>query len=300
MVVVPSALVASAILSSPPKHFSFGEVLRTVKLFYGVLQDEGARFSSSVAEEEHLPRVLKETLDLLQKERRIHPVHKEHGETGEEAHLYEIHERNRRRLDYYKNSILHYLLPQVFVSVSLLANATKAVTFDRILEDTAFLRELFQQEFVFLPEENLRDRILLTLDHMIRRDLVREAPTGLTVAAGQRKDLLSLARLIQSYFESYFVVASSLKHIARRRLSQLRFLWRVRITAHRFYHTGRIQLPESISQINFKNAVQYLVDRKIILRQVDKTFREGTYYRLARERRKIHWRKVKTFMQIYY
>jgi glycerol-3-phosphate O-acyltransferase len=299
LVVVPTTIVASALLSSPLRAFSYGEVLRTVQLFYGVLEDEEARFSSSLADQDQLPSVLRETLDFFLKERLIYPVRIEQEESDDEAQLYEIHDKSRRRLDYYKNSILHYLLPQVFVSLSLLAKGAVAVPFDQIMEDSSFLRELFQQEFVFLPEEDLEDRIRLILDGMVQKNLLRKTAGGFSISASRRQDHLRLSRMIQSYFESYYVVGSSLKYIAERRLSQMRFLWRVRLTAHRFYHTGRIQLPESISQINFNNAIQYLVDQKIILRQVDKTFREGTYYRLIRERRKVHWRRVKMFLRVY-
>jgi glycerol-3-phosphate O-acyltransferase len=301
MVVIPTALSAAAILCCPStRGFTQREVAHQARLFYGVLQDEGVRFSSSISQERQLKRIIKETLELFQKEKLIQRVsiEQEDGEEEEEI-LYEIQDRNRRRLDYYKNSILHHLLPCAFVSASLLSAAGSRVSLRRIMIDAGFLRDLFGQEFVLLPEEDLEERIRLTLDHMVTLNLVRPVPDGFAVPTGRRQDLLSFARLIQSYFESYFVVGSSLKHIARRRLSQRRFLWRMRFTGHRLYQTGKIQLPESLSTINYTNAIQYLVDKRILLRQVDKTFVEGTYFSLTRERRKIHWGRTKGFLKIY-
>lgn len=301
VVVVPIALTAAAILCSPStRGFTQRGAMNLAQLFYRVLQDEGARFSSSLSEEIQIPKILKETLEFLQKDRLLQGVSAEQEEGEEEDEtLYEIHSRNRRRLDYYKNSILHYLLPYAFSSASLLAAKVSAVPLERFTEDAAFLRDLFGQEFVFLPEEDLEGRILLTLDRMSALNLVRPVPGGFALPPGRRQDLLGFARLIQSYFESYFIVGSSLKHISKRRLSQRRLLWRVRFTGHRLYQTGKIRLPESLSHVNYTNAIQHLVDQKIIIRQVDKTFREGTYFSLTQERRKIHWRKIKTFLQIY-
>jgi glycerol-3-phosphate O-acyltransferase len=162
-----------------------------------------------------------------------------------------------------------------------------------------FLRDFFRQEFVFLPEEDLAERVRRTLAGMVSRNLVGEIPGGYSVPTGRRQDLLFFARLIQSYFESYYVVGSTLKHISRRRLSQRVFMWRVRLTGHRFLQTRKIQLPESLSQVNYANAMDHLIQQKTILRQVDKAIREEVYLSLNRERRPIHWRRLKKFLRVY-
>ena len=300
-VVVPTALTAAAILSSSRRGFTYAEVLRCATLFYALLHDEGARLSSSLSHVELLPKAVRETLELFQRERLIQRVGvgREAGDEEHEDSIYEIQDRNRRALDYHKNSILHHFIPGAFVSVSLLSGGSTAVSMDRLLEDVSFLKDFFQQEFVFPPDEDLEPRTRRTLERMMARNLVRSVNGGFSVPSGRRQELLFLARLLQSYFESYFVVGSSLKAIANRRLSQRMFMWRVRFTGYRFYQTGKIQLPESLSHVNYANAIQYLVDQKIILRQVDKSFIEGVYYSLNRERRKIHWRRLKGFLRVY-
>ncbi len=301
MVVVPTSLAAVAILcSTSPRGFGQREVDHLARLFYRILQEEGACFSSSLSRGESLSWILKESLDHLQRERWIQRVSsgEEEGDEDEDT-FYSIGDRSRRRLDYYKNTILHYLLPYAFVAASLLANGVTPVPFHRLGEDIAFLRDLFRQEFVFLPEEDSEGRIRTTLERMSRLHLIRSTTEGYTVPPGRRPDLLAFARLIQSYFESYFVVGSSLRHLYKRRLSHRRFLWRVLFNGHRLYQTGKIRLPESLSNVNYINAIQYLVDQKIVLRHMDKTFREGIYYTLSLERRKIHWSRIKRFLRIY-
>jgi glycerol-3-phosphate O-acyltransferase len=302
MVVVPTALVAAAILCSPSaRGFTPRQATVLAHRFVEVLREEGAYFSSSLNEKDDLSESIRETMEFFQKERLIQGVKSGRLEADEEEEaFYEIQDRNRRRLDYYKNTILLYLLPYAFVSASLLVSKRTPVPADHIAEETVFLKDLFREEFVFLPEEDLESKIKLTLERMCTLGLIKQKFGGFVIATGRRQDLLGFARLIQSYFESYFVVGSSLKHIAKRRLSQRWFLWRMRFTGHRLYQTGRIQLPESLSQMNYMNAIQYLVDQKIILRQVDKTFREGTYFSLIPERRKTHWRRIKTYLGIFH
>jgi glycerol-3-phosphate O-acyltransferase len=302
MTVVPTALAAAAILSASPRGFSYREILRLTRDFYGVLRDEGARLSGSLANGDQLPAVLRDTLDGFQKEGLVSrvPVGQETpaGEDEEDL-LYNIQDRDRRQLDYYKNSILHYFLPCAFVSASLLSADRPVVGLDRVMQDTAFLRDFFQQEFVFLPGEDLESRIRETLKGMVSRGLIWEASDGFSVPTGRRPDLLGFARMIQSYFESYYVVGSTLKHISQRRLSHRVFLWRVRFTGHRLLQTRKIQLPESLSQVNYANAIDHLIRERIIQRQVDKAIREETYYSLSRERREIHWGKLKRFLRVY-
>jgi glycerol-3-phosphate O-acyltransferase len=282
-------------------------MLKTAHLFYAVVKKENVRFSSALNEEQHLDKVLKETMDHLQAERLIHRVNVAGEETDgdDEEALYATHDRNRRRLDYYKNSILHYFLPYAFVSASFLATGRPVVPKKKILEDAAFLRHLFSQEFVFPkfvfpPEADSAGSICNALDNLVQLRLLYRIDGGYAARSGRRPDLLSFARLIQSYFESYFVVGSSLRHIAHRRVSQRRFLWRVRFNGYRLYQTGRIRLPESLSQFNFQSAVHYLVDQKVILRQFDRSFREGgAYFILTPERRRLQWGRIKRFLRLY-
>jgi glycerol-3-phosphate O-acyltransferase len=301
MVVVPMSLAACAILCcSSVRGFTQREAVRVGKIIWRSLRESGARFSSTLDDEEKVPRCLVETLETLRRDKYIQKVHMgaQEMDEREEDVVYEIQDRARRRLDYYKNSILHYLLPYSFVALSVLAEGEGICSLDHVIEDAEFFRDLFRQEFVFLPGESLEGPIGRTLDHMVSASMLRAVDGGYVASKGKRKELMALGRLVQGYLESYYVVGSSLKYIAQRRLSQRVFLWRIRWTGHRMYHTGRVQLPEALSQVNYLNAIEYLVDKKIIMRQVDKTFREGVYYRLSLERRKIHWSKIKRFLRV--
>ncbi len=300
MTVVPTAFVASAALGCGLRGFCFGEILRIGSLMYWVLKRERARLASSMQEVTKIERVIWDTLEFFHKEgicRRI-------GEGREDRDLevetqFELEDRNRRQLDYYKNAILHHFLPYCFVAAAVLCTGKPLNSMEEILKEVEFLKKFFRQEFVFLPEEDLSQRVQDTLEGMVEHGLLWRSGMGYSAPAGRRPELLALARLVQGYFESYFVVGSSLKHLARRRLSQRVFLWRIRLNGARLYRSGRVRVPEALSEANYLNAIEFLVQEKILVRQTEGTVREGTYYRLSSERRPIHWRRLKRYMGVY-
>lgn len=300
MTVVPTAFVASAALACGLRGFCFGEILRIGRLMYWALEREKARLASSMQDPARIGRVIWDTLEFFHKE----GICKRIGEGGQDRDLelesqFELEDRNRRQLDYYKNAILHHFLPYSFVAAAFLCTGRPVIAGEEVLEEVDFLRNFFRQEFVFLPEEDLGQRVQNTLEGMVEYGLLWRSGQGYSAPAGRRPELLALARLVQGYFESYFVVGSSLKHLARRRLSQRVFLWRIRLNGARLYRSGKVRVPEALSEANYLNAIEFLVHEKILVRQVEGTVREGTYYTLSSERRPIHWRRLKKYMRVY-
>lgn len=300
MTVVPTAFVASAALASGLRGFCLQDIQRMGRLMYWVLRREGARLAASMQDANKVDRLVWETLEFFHKEgicRRVGGV-LEDGDLDTEIQ-FELEDRNRRQLDYYKNAILHHFLPYSFVAAAVLCAGRSISSRDEILDEVDFLRRFFKQEFVFLPEEDLSVRIEKTLDGMIEYGLLWRSGEGYSAPAGRRRELLGLARLVQGYFESYFIVGCSLRYLGRKRLSQRVFLWRVRLNGRRLYRNGRVRVPEALSEVNYLNAIEFLVHEKILIRQVEGTRREGTYYTLSSERRPIHWGRLKKYMRIY-
>lgn len=300
MTVVPTALVASAALASGLRGFCFGDVLRMGRLMHWVLGREKARMAASIQDVGRLERIMWETLEFFHKE----GICKRVREGSEDRDLdmecqFELEDRNRRQLDYYKNAILHHFLPYSFVAAVVLAGGRFSRSREEIVEEVDFLRRFFRQEFVFLPDEDVGSRIERTLEAMMDYGLIWRSGSGYSAPSGRRVELLGLARLVQGYFESYFIVGSSLKYLAKRRLSHRVFLWRVRLNGRRLYRSGAVRVAEALSEVNYLNAIEFLISEKIIVRQVEGKVREGTYYTLSSERRPIHWGRLKKYMRIY-
>ena len=76
---------------------------------------------------------------------------------GEETFYY-VDEDKKRELEYYKNSIIHCFIPHAFVAVSLLTGTEETKNEKAILEDYAFLKRLFKNEFVYDDGKDINER----------------------------------------------------------------------------------------------------------------------------------------------
>ncbi|NIR15518.1 MAG: hypothetical protein GWN86_16970, partial [Desulfobacterales bacterium] len=75
------------------------------------------------------------------------------GAEREEETFYYVEEEKKLELEYYKNSIIHFFIPHSFVAISLLTGQEEVKTLESIVVDYAFLRGLFESEFVFDGDE---------------------------------------------------------------------------------------------------------------------------------------------------
>ncbi len=300
MMVVPTFLTAAAILAVTKRGFSMNHLREVSSLFLDYLRHEEVNMTESLSKDENLDYALKETLEIFLDEKIIGDVRLEREERAEEDDpLFELNDKNRNNLEYYKNNLLHFLLPIAFVSVSLLSRKRNSIDLEGIKEDFSFMQNLFINDFVFPPDEGNDRFIESTLKYLLEKGLIRENNGCYLIQSRHLEDLLHFASLVQSSFEAYYIVGSSLKYIYRRRLPEWRFMRRVRSTGEKMLQTGEIQRAESLSNVSYQNAVQFLIDQKIILRHKDRGLIEGTYYTLTQERKKIYWKKAKDFLAIY-
>lgn len=300
--VVPSALVASAVIGADLKVCTKGAIVQMAGILMELLRRERARVAKELEGESRLEQVVSHVLEAFRRD----GIMRELGPVGEEADdssdgRFELSDRGRRRLDYYKNSIVHFLLFHCLCSLALLRGRNGMATAERVAEDVAFLLKVLRKEFVVPWDHPVEVSVRKALTDLREIGLVWRIDDRLIVPRGRRHELLGLARLVEGILEGYFVVAKSLRYLARRRLSQRAFLWRVWIQGHRMLGRGLVKAPEALSQVLYKNAVEYLVEEKIISRQVEVGIREGIYLSLSSEKRvrSRGWGRFKQLLAVY-
>lgn len=300
MMVIPTSLTAAAILAVTKKGFSMSHLREVASLFLDYLRNDEVNLTESLCKDETFDYALKETLEIFLDEKIVTAVRLEREERAEEEDpLFELNDKNRPNLEYYKNNILHFLLPISVVSVSLLSHKRNSIDLEGIKEDLAFMKDLFINDFVF-PSDEENDRFIeSTLNYMLQRDLIQENHGSYLVQGRHLEDLLHFTSLIQSSFEAYYIVGSSLKYLYRRLLPEWRFMRRVRSTGEKMLQIGKVQRAESLSSVSYQNAIQFMIDQKIILQHKDRGLIEGTYFTLTHQRKKIYWKKAKDFLAIY-
>jgi len=299
--VVPSSLVAAAIMAAGLKGCTVGSIVKMARVLVELLRKRGARITGELEDGAKLERTVERVLEAFRKEgilKEAVPVEEEGEEVPERR--FEVGERGRRRLDYYKNSIVHFVLFHCLCALSLLRWRNGVIRVDRVAEDVDFLLNILRREFIVPMEVPTQLSVSDALADLREMGLVWGVGDGLIVPRGKRGELLGIARLIQGVLEGYLVVAKSLKYLAKRRLSQRAFLWRVRIQGHRLLGKGVVLAPEALSQVVYGNAVEFLVEEKVIARQVEGGIREGIYLFLNREKRgRKGWGRFKQLLAGY-
>ncbi len=247
--VTPLSLVATAILADHRKGFHPSELIETVDVFLTFLNRSRAPVTDSLTD---ASRAVQETLPLLVDWKIIDLLEKM-GSADEP--FYYIEEEKQLELEYYKNSIIHFFIPHAFVSVSLLTGTEETKELESILEDYAFLRHLFRNEFVFDEKEDFRQEVLDLIEYFLKSAFLSGSPEngGYRITKLGFDKLPIFASMAKTFLESYWIAAKSMheKHGSKRG----EILKAMNTTAKRYHKLKIIDHIGALSPLNFKNAM---------------------------------------------
>lgn len=173
--------------------------------------------------------------------------------------VYIVRSEGRMHLDYYKNNMLHLLVPEALLACATVAKLQSGneIPPDTLASLTKFLSRLLKFEFVYEPGQSFEDLYTRTLDDFVTAGwLIRRGDGNLVVASLVRGALRLYARLLQSFIESYALMARSLRHLEGGPLPETAFLDRVQIDAQKAFDLGHVECYEAISKVNLTNALQ--------------------------------------------
>lgn len=261
--VTPFALVAAAFLTTPRRGVSLAEVKLILRIYYNYLRHREIRMADTLQD---LSRTVQDTIGLMEKNKWVELLADEE-DADEEERIYTMEDSSRLHLEYYKNNMIHFLLPAAYVSTSILAKESFEFNLEGVEEDLKFFRDFFKFEFVYDADENLRETIEQVLSYFTSQGFV--APTD-----GQRstyrishrglKALSSFANLLRNYFEAYWIVLRATRYLAKKPYSDRDFMKKVNSLANKLYKQEIVERFESISRITFENAIQYFCEKGVI------------------------------------
>ncbi len=94
------------------------------------------------------------------------------------------------------------------------------------------------------------------MPHQTIPDTYTLTPVGL-------RKLKSLAKFLKTYFESYWIVLQTFKENPRKKFNGKDRLKKIQSMGNRLYKRKEIDLPESLSKINYDNATNYFTTHKV-------------------------------------
>ena len=246
-IVTPLNLTATAILTNHRKGFYQDWLTHTVKLLHDFLRYKRTPFTDSFKE---ISSAIEDTMNLLIKWKVVERI--DQDDTDEEPFFF-VDDNKKLELDYYKNCIIHYFVPQSILALSLLRPRNKKLYINSILDNYLFLKNILRNEFLFEDKNSSIDEIKDSIRYFLFRNYIIE-DNGHYILTKEGADILPLwGKILKNYLESYWLVAHVLS--VEKNLEKKRVLQKIKNTARRFYKMGIIEHIESLSTLNFQNAL---------------------------------------------
>jgi len=252
-VVNATSVAACAILGGAPRGLLRHELTRRMQLVVDLLRLQDVGLTPALAKD---GGDFKEAIAFLLRSDLLRSASDARGEV-----LY-FDETRRRALDFYRNTILHYLAAPSFLARACLRGGSRA----KLGEELAFWIDLFYQEFFVPRGEVLAAHLDGYLDYFERCGQLERTETGLRATEKGAAYFRFLAAQTQSFPEAYLAAFSAVLRaepsIGGRRLER-----EVLEQFQRSQILGEAERPEAANPITFQNALDLLVRRGVLDRR---------------------------------
>ena len=239
LVVTPQSVVAAALLTNPERGLTLETVYERSKVFLDWLKYRGAPLSQSLLEDEK--KALKGALDTLTANHYV-TLHEETSEP-----LYAVEEDRRLKLEYFKNSSVHF-----FASIGVIATLLKrgaVFDADKLKADFEACRRLLKYEFRFSTSRPVNEHIKKITDFLITKD---------------KSAFIQFSNMIANYFESIKIALAPIKWQKIERMDEKELIKEMTANGKNMLLLGQIKHTEAISKANFTNALRLMCDQKIL------------------------------------
>lgn len=258
-VITPHAVVAAAVLNSGRSRLSHDRLLADVETYMTHLDYRGAHLADTLTVDP--ATAVAYVIDTYLQRKFIEPVPAAEGEeAGENGRFYTVNAARRPALDYYKNNCIAAFVPAAFTALTILDRDAFQFAAADIAPGFAELQNLFQNEFSDDPDKVPAVHVSENIQAFVHDAILIPHPTlpdtyNLT-SAGFRK-LKLYARFLQTYLESYWIALHFFMRYPRDFVESKDRLKKIGSMGSRMLKKGDVALPEALSRITYRNAVEY-------------------------------------------
>jgi glycerol-3-phosphate O-acyltransferase len=260
--ITPVGLVSAALLSHVRRGITATEVARRVELLRSLATEGGARLAPGLAgapTDPRLPGPVRDTLRGL-----VAALQVREQRAADEV-IYQVPDEKRTLLDYQRNAVIHRYVAPALVAAAVRAEGPQSG--EAVRDRALWLSRLFKLEFLYRPgatgDEVFAENaaLLMRLDALVRvEEELRPGPDLDTLAF--------LAEFTRAYLEAYRVAVSSVLEVARRAAVDRRALLRDTLERGRAaFLSGEVILRESLSKATLSNAIEWMVDQRILVEE---------------------------------
>lgn len=247
--VTPTSIAALVLLAWTRDEMSEEQLLSRIEGALEILEDLGARMSSSLRGD-GLRDAIREALGRFVQERSLIARTLDDGSLS-----YRIGARGRIALDYYKNNVLHYLVPAAIMSAAI-STARRELTDETLhtghVADWALrISRLLKNEVSFRSDAGFQANFAETADLLERHHIIaREDDRWIPL---RERDLAELTRLLGTFIRAYRAIAQVAATLATKELSEKKLLDQA-LTACKKMDNGP-DMPEAASQPVLRQAL---------------------------------------------
>ncbi|MGD9211201.1 MAG: 1-acyl-sn-glycerol-3-phosphate acyltransferase [Desulfobacteraceae bacterium] len=262
-VVTPYSLVAAALLNINKKRFSHTELMQNVETYLNYLIYQNAQladtlnFDSRHATENALENYI---------QRKIVERISEDKKDNDLGTVFSVVDAKRPVLEYYKNNSIAYFIPIALTAAAILKKDAFQFCAHDLHDQYSFLQDLFKYEFAFNQDQSHEYFVRKSVKAFINDAILiphQTLPDTYNITSAGFRKLNLFARFLKTYLESYWVTLSYFKnypqftHDAKERLKKVQAL------GHRMLKRKEIDLKESLSKVNYTNAITYFTGHGI-------------------------------------
>ena len=243
-VVLPTCLVAAALLAHHRRGIRQPELLERILRLRALLVSRGALEAASLARHD---QAIRTALDRFTRAGHIEAL--EHA--GER--IWSVEPGARISLEFYKNQLLHYLAPAGFVALVIRARPEGPVTAPELVPGVQALLNLWPTEFVFPTETTADELVRSGLDTLVAHGALGANEAGFEVTDVDRMG--EIYQLFRNFAEAWLLVLrhevpGATRKSLPKELSGL---------SEKLLASGLITRPESVSTITLGNAASGFV-----------------------------------------
>ncbi len=258
-VVTPHAVMASGILNSSKKRFYYKQLMDCVYMYLRYLEYRQVPLADTLImdADSAFTRVLS---DFIQN-KYIEKGSSELPVTAESNPIFTVNENQRQNLEYYKNNGIIFFVPAAYTALAILAQDAFQFTSGSLHDDYRVLSQLFENEFIFDPDETMEFNVRKCIKAFIEEAIIIPHPslpdTYNLTSSGFRK-LQKFAAFLLPYFESYWIVLNYYARYTKQSiLSDKENIKKIMALGARMYKRNDITRKEALSRINFSNAIRF-------------------------------------------
>jgi len=257
-IVNPHAIVASAILNSSKTIFSYTRLRAYIATYIDYLTYQKANMAGTLIADP--TQAVKRAIDSYVERKFIEPVIDKNQTSLLE--YYRVNVNKRIGLEYYKNNAISFFVPAAFTALSILSVKSTAFTTSDLLPGYTFLQEIFKNEFAYDTEKEPDFFVHNNIEAFMNLGIItaiEAEPGAYSILTSGIERLQHFSGFLKPYFESYKIVLRFFTYNPKNSIAAKDRLKKIMSLGKRMYKEQRVERYESLSKINYENAVSFFL-----------------------------------------